>query len=263
MGLDHLLSEPLLDGLPIGSTEWYGAQHRIITSRPLVRRTYDRWYRAMLDDAGSVVGHNDAKMLEIGSGSGYINTFDGSIITSDVVPGAADMIVDAQRLPFADNSLKAIFLTHVFHHIPDVRLFLNEALRTLVDGGVVSVVDIAHTPLARLLFSHDELEDYYDVSPGKWNLDPTRRCGGANQALAPIVFGRDRRILEAEFPELRIECSENLPWFGYLCSGGVTRRNLVPSMFAGTAAWLDTLAESANGLCALHSHVRLRKVKAT
>ena len=236
------------------------AQRRVIASRPLVRRTYDRWYNTMLSDARSVDGHEDAPMLEIGSGSGYINAFDSSIITSDIVPGSADMIIDAQRLPFADNSLRAIFLTHVFHHIPDVRLFMREALRTLVDGGIMSIIDIAHTPLARLLFGNDALEDYYLPPAGAWHLDSSRRADGANQALAWVVFGRDRSIFEAEFPDLRLECSDHLPWLGYLCSGGVTRRNLVPSMFSGAIAWLDQLAEAANGAGSLHRHIRLRKV---
>jgi SAM-dependent methyltransferase len=243
----------------VGSPQWFQTQRRIILSRPLVRRTYDRWYQSMLADARSVAGHENAPILEIGSGSGYIGSFDASIITSDIVPGSAGRIIDAQSLPFADESLRAIFLTHVFHHIPDVRRFLREAQRTLVVGGVISIIDIARTPLARLLFGHDVLEDYYTTPPGEWHLDERRRAEGANQALAWIVFERDRRIFETEFPDLSIECREHLPWFGYLCSGGVTRRSLVPSAVAGVVERLDRLAETANSLCSLHCHIRLRK----
>ncbi|HVA32805.1 MAG TPA: methyltransferase domain-containing protein [Candidatus Baltobacteraceae bacterium] len=228
-------------------------------SRPLVRRTYDCWYRTLLDDANSVPDRADAAILEIGSGGGYAKTVDPSIITSDVVAGSTDMLVDAQKLPFADNSLRAIFLTHSLHHIPDVRLFLREALRTLVSDGVVGIIDIDWTPLARLLFSHDDVEEYYAVEAGAWRLDLKRRADGANQALARIIFERDRKIFETEFPELRIECIEHLPWLGYLCSGGVTRRNVVPTAFSGAVARLDEIARAADGLCSLHCHIRLRR----
>ena len=88
-------------------------------------------------------------MLELGSGGSYLKDLRPSIISSDVVPDVADRVIDGRALPFADNSLQAIFLTHVFHHIPEVDAFLKEAQRTLVPGGVISMIEVAHTPFAR------------------------------------------------------------------------------------------------------------------
>jgi SAM-dependent methyltransferase len=253
-----LLSEPLLDGLETGSPEWFAVQREIIDSRPLVRRTYRRWYASMLADVESSPAREGTRILEIGSGSGYVKTIDASVITSDIAPGNVDMVIDAQALPFDDCSLRGILLTHVFHHIPDVRKFLREATRTLIPGGVISMIDVAHTPLARLIFGRFHPEDY-DARREQWALDPQRPLGGANQALTWIVLKRDVKHFEESFPELQLECIERLPWLGYMLSGGVTRRNLIPSPVASAISGLDRLAESLNPLCSLHWHIRIRK----
>lgn len=251
-----LLEEPALAGVEAGSERWFEVQREIIASRPLVNATYERWYRAMLGDAASVPG--EGAILEIGSGSGYVKRLDPKVITSDIVPGHSDIVVDARQLPFADGSLKAILLTHVFHHIPDVRRFLHEAARTLVPGGVVTMIDVAHTPLSRLVFGRFHPERY-DARATEWTLPDGDSYGGANQALSWIVFLRDRARFAREFPEFAIETIEYLPWFGYLLSGGATRRDLVPGFAVGLVRSLDRLTEAVNPLCALHWHICLRK----
>jgi SAM-dependent methyltransferase len=252
------LAEPLLDGFETGSPEWFAVQREIIDSRPLVRRTYRQWYATMLTDVASAPELEGASVLEIGSGPGYIKTMDSTVITSDIAPGNVDMVIDAQALPFENSSLRAILLTHVFHHIPDVRKFLREASRTLVPGGVISMIDVAHTPLARFLFGRFDTEDY-ESKRTEWELDLQRPLGGANQALTWMVFQRDRKTFDVSFPEFRVECIERLPWLGYMLSGGVTRRNLVPHQIAPAVGGLDRVAEVLNPLCSLHWHIRIRK----
>jgi SAM-dependent methyltransferase len=254
----QIFEEPALAGVEIGSARWFEVQREIIASRPLVNATYERWYRAMLGDAATVAA--DGKILEIGSGSGYVKRLDPDVVTSDIVPGHSDMVVDARQLPFADASLKAILLTHVFHHVPDIRRFLCEADRTLVPGGVVTMIDVAHTPLSRLVFGHFHPERY-DARAEDWALPAGDSYGGANQALSWIVFRRDRARFAREFPGFAVETIEYLPWFGYLLSGGATRRDLVPRFAVGLVRSLDEVTEVMNPLCALHWHICLRKTK--
>jgi SAM-dependent methyltransferase len=253
-----LLEEPALRGIELGSARWFQVQRDLITQRPLVKRTYDTWYSAMLADAASVPS-SPGRVLELGSGANYVKLIDPSVITSDVVAGS-DMVVDGQALPFGAEELRAIFLTHVFHHVPEPERFLDEAIRTLVPGGVVAFIDVAHTPLARLLFGKFHPEAY-DGSIHDWKLDPSGPYGGANQAMSWVVFVRDKARFEARFPALRVECVEFLPWFGYLISGGLTRRNLVPSAAVPVLNWLDRATTALNPLCALHWHIRIRKVR--
>ena len=61
------------------------------------------------------------------------------VITSDLfeVP-SVDRVVDAMHMPFDDQTLKAILMTNVFHHIPDVARFISEASRTLRPGGRIT-----------------------------------------------------------------------------------------------------------------------------
>lgn len=254
------LLEPSLRDLEVGSQPWFEGQLRIIRSRPLVRASYDRWYNLMLEDVRTGTCSAN-QILEIGSGAGYVKLLDPSVIASDIVPGKADLVLDAQALPFADESLRGILCTHVLHHIPNVELFFAEARRTLALNGVLAMIDVAHTALARFLFGHFHPEDY-DASAKDWALNPERPCGGANQALSWMVFVRDRERFERLFPELRVECIELLPWLGYLAGGGVTRRNLIPKGVARILLGIDDRTAFTRGIFGLHWHIRIRKVVA-
>lgn len=256
MAKAQLFEDPALAGVQLGSEEWFEAQRSIIDSRPLIKASYDRWYGTMLADVATVA--RPGTVLEIGSGSGYVKSLDSTVITSDVVPGHSDMLVDAERLPFADESLKGILLTHVFHHIPHVEKFLAEAQRTLVPGGVVTMIDVAHTPLARLVFGRFHPEAY-DHRVKAWELDTSGPYGGANQAMSWVVFQRDRKRLRDLFPQLCVEAMDFLPWLGYLLSGGATRRNFIPAPTVPFMKSLDSATTPLNPLCALHWHIRIRK----
>jgi hypothetical protein len=81
----------------------------------------------------------------------------------------------------------------------------------------------------------------------------------SNQALSWIVFFRDRERFERLFPSLRIDPPRFLPWLGYLASGGVTRRNLVPGFLLPVLRALDVLLRPLDPWMALHWHLTLRK----
>jgi SAM-dependent methyltransferase len=255
--LDRWLNEPQLSGLAVGSAEWFTTQRKLIADRPLVNGAYLGWYEKMLGDAASAPSGN-GKILELGSGANFVKGLDPNVITSDVVRGASDLVVDARDLPFGDESLRAILLTHVFHHIPDVERFLNEAIRTLVPGGVISMIDVAHTPFAKFFFTHFHPEGY-DDSSARWQLDESAPLGGANQAMTWIVFRRDVADFSARYPQLRIEVIEYLPWFAYLFSGGLTRRSLMPKGLVPLVRLLDVASRPLDRVMALHWHIRIRK----
>ncbi len=145
-----IFTHPYIRGIEIGDASWFEAQRRMIKEKPLIHDCYDFWYDLLRQDVGSVSG--GGAVIELGSGAGYIKDVLPQTITSDVTEGNADMVVDAQDLPFDDESVRALLLTHVFHHIPDVRLFFAEALRVLQPGGVISMIECAHTPLSRFFF---------------------------------------------------------------------------------------------------------------
>lgn len=259
--MSGFLTHPLLRGVRIGTPEWFAAQRAMIRLKPAVKRCYDRWYSELLDDADSVPeSARSGLIVELGSGSSYLKTLRPEIVSSDVEPGVADMVIDGRRLPFPDGSVRALLLTHVFHHIPDVRLFLLEAVRVLLPGGVISMVDCTHTPFARFFFSRIHPEPY-EPRAREWSFPEGNSMLDSNQALTWIVFRRDRERLESEFPQLRLERTAYLPWLGYLLSGGVNLRSLVPRFAAPLAAVADTLVRPLNPLFAIHWHIRIRKVE--
>src|SRR4051812_25824362 len=138
------LKEPSLKGLQPGTIQFFAAQKALILRRLLLKRCYDDWYARLLADARSA--GNQGEFVELGSGGSYLKDLEPSVITSDVGRGIAERVIDARQLPFPDGSIRALLLTHVFHHIPDVDGFLREAQRALVPGGVISMIEVAHTP---------------------------------------------------------------------------------------------------------------------
>lgn len=250
------LKESSLKSLPVGSPEYFAIQKKLIRERPLLKRCYDDWYARLRGDAASVP--NDGLLVELGSGGSLLKEVLPDVITSDVVEGVADRVIDARRLPFDDDSVKALFLTHVFHHIPDVHAFLSEASRTLVPGGVVSMIEVAHTPLAKFVFGNFHPEPYEDKA-GSWEFDQADSMMDSNQALSWIVFFRDKDRFRREFPELELEICQFTSWFSYLLSGGVSKKPLVPRGLTGLVFALEKPLSTLSPLCALHWHIRLRK----
>lgn len=254
--MPSFLQEPSLIGLEVGSPEFFARQKELIEERPLLKSCYDNWYARLLADARSApLG---GQLLELGSGGSCLKDLEPSFITSDVIPDVADQVIDARKLPFPDSSLSAIALTHVLHHIPNLDLFFMEAERTLQPGGVITMIDVAHTPFARFFFDRFHPEPY-DDSQTKWAFDQSDSMMDSNQALSWMVFVRDRARFEEKFPKLRIETLEFTPWLSYLLSGGVTKRGLIPKPLATMILGLEKLVSPLDPLFALHWHIRVRR----
>jgi SAM-dependent methyltransferase len=253
------LSEPSVRGVEVGSPLFFSLRSKLIRGRPLLNYCYDIWYRLLLDDPSVRDSGPDAVLLELGSGGSLLKDFEPRVITSDVTAGIAEKVIDARSLPFGDGSVSAIFMTHVFHHIPDVRKFLSEATRVLKPGGTVAMIDVAATPFARVFFRNLHPEPFLPKEKD-WVFKQGDSMLDSNQALSWIVFQRDRRLFEAEFPQLKIEVVQYLPWLPYLLSGGVTRRDVIPRFATRPIIALDKLTAGLRPLFALHWFIRLRRV---
>jgi SAM-dependent methyltransferase len=255
--MPSFLKEPSLRGISPGSTKFFARQREIINERPLLKRAYDDWYARLLADVETAPG--PGQVLELGSGGSYLKTLAPSIITSDVVPGVADQVIDARHLPFGDGQLKAILLTHVFHHIPEVDKFLSEAERTLQPGGVIGMIEVAHTPFARFFFRNFHHEPYEDRQQS-WNFAQQDSMMDSNQALSWMVFHRDQKDFMTRHPKLVIEVMELMPWFTYFVSGGVTMRDIVPRFLNWSLIALEKMMKPANPLLSLYWHIRVRRL---
>ena len=252
------LIDSQLQAQHIGSPGWFHYQRQVFDTKPLVKELYLEWYRLLLDDEASVPGSQKGGLLELGSGPSFLKEFKPGLITSDVEPGIADQVIDARTLPFEDQSLRAIFMTHVFHHVPEVEKFLTEAERTLVPGGVISMIEISHTPFSRFFYSTFSME-YFNDRAKDWNFAQSNAMRDANQALSWIVFVRDRNLLRQKFPSLEVEVIEYLPCLGYLLSAGMIGKSIVPTFALSWVRFLERMLKPLRPLFSIHWHIRVRK----
>jgi len=97
--------------------------HReIILRKPFLKKLYEEWYDSFIKIIPQLPQGN---MIEIGSGGGFLKERCPQIITSDILPlPHCDMVFAAQKMPFENNSVAAIFMIDVLHHIPNSLEFL-------------------------------------------------------------------------------------------------------------------------------------------
>ncbi len=166
--------------------------------------------------------------LNWGGAPGIVKEIDSGVIVTDVVDVlGVEQVCAAEDMPFEDQSVRAIILKDVLHHLRDVGEFLSEAERVLVSGGAVVAIEPYWGLIARTIYKHAHPEPY-EPHASKWGVDGTDRWH-SNQAIPYIILRRDRAAFEAAFPAFAIE--ELGPCIGpsYLLSGGVYSRTVAPS----------------------------------
>lgn len=198
---------------------------RIIKSKPLLKSFYDESYRFLSSSLPKELNGID---LELGSGGGYLKELLPEVLTSDIVElPEIDLAVDAEKLPFENDTLRSILLVNVFHHIPDVESFLAEALRCLQVHGRIIMVEPANTYFARFIYRHFHHEPFLPNAK-KWQFRSEGRLTSANGALPWIVFRRDLSIFYEKFPQFELKQYSNFSPIGYLLSGGLSHAQFVP-----------------------------------
>jgi SAM-dependent methyltransferase len=228
----------------------------LIREKPLLQR----FYRESYDFFSEVSRHAPpGPKLELGSGAGFIKEILPGAITSDVMRiGGIDIYAAAERLPFADQSLAAIFLLNVLHHVPDAESFFGEARRCLKPGGIIAMVEPANTPLARLIYTHFHHEPFLpDASD--WRFVDGCPLSMANGALPWIVFVRDRRRFTAQFPELQVRKVEYRYPLTYLLSGGFSYPQMVPRRLCNLVGAAERLLAPANAWLGLFMRIVVTK----
>ncbi|HKO96200.1 MAG TPA: class I SAM-dependent methyltransferase [Pyrinomonadaceae bacterium] len=255
------LIDPTVKAHDVDSPEFSMAHRKIVQRKPILRQLFESFYR---DCRTMDLRHFDdcpGRRLEIGSGAGIISDVYPDVITSDIkVLPFIDIVLSADKLPFDDNSLRAIYAVNVFHHLPSPRAFFAEALRVLHPGGGVVLIEPFYGPVASWMFKNLHKSEGFEPDDPSWEASGnTGPFSNANQALSYIVFKRDRRTFEKEFPGLEIVGERPHTHVWYVVSGGVNFRQLVPNELT----WLAKLAEGTlapfNRWIALQQTIVLRK----
>jgi SAM-dependent methyltransferase len=151
-----------------------------------------------------------------------------------------DVILDAQRMPFASHSLKAIVMVDVFHHIPDVSRFFSESQRCLSPGGSIVMIEPWLTPWSRWIYRWFHHEPCLPAARS-WALPQGGPLSRANSALPWMVFERDLPRWRKANPFLEVSRIRLHTPFGYLLSGGISNPVSVPGAFFGLSCRLEAL----------------------
>jgi SAM-dependent methyltransferase len=204
-------------------------QHRAVwQSKPVLRALYRAWY----EEIASYL--QPGCTLEAGGGTGNLKEFAPGVICTDVVELPwLDVVADAQYLPVASGTLANIVLFDVLHHIENVRLFFDEALRVLRPGGRIVVMD-PYISWASWPVYHCVHPEPVDFTQDPLRLRPPRADRApfdANQAAATMLFERSYAAFQRQYPQLEKRVHRRLAFFAYPLSGGFDHPSLLPLSF--------------------------------
>jgi ubiquinone/menaquinone biosynthesis C-methylase UbiE len=146
--------------------------------------------------------------------------------------------LDGQQLPFKDESLRAIVMTDVFHHLPKPREFFGESIRCLHSGGVIMMIEPWVTPWSKFVYKRFHSEPFVQEAPD-WEFSRSGPLSGANGANPWIIFARDRDKFSKEFKELQVMSIRPIMPLRYLLSGGVSLRTSMPGGTYPFGVWLN------------------------
>lgn len=255
--LRSLLAHPLARELDLDSREATAVHARLIREKPFLRRLYEHYYR----DYEAAIGRATpgGLVVEIGSGGGFYREVRPGLVSLDLRPGAdVDVVGSALALPFEPDSLSAIVMLNVLHHLPDAEQFFRECERVLRRGGRVCMIEPYVSALSRRLIKplHHEPWD----EEGTWRLPEAGPMTGANMALPSIVFCRDRARYDDAFPSLPVDRMRLHTMVLYAVSGGVSMRSLVPgALFRPLLALEQMLTPFAERLATMMSIELVRR----
>jgi len=228
----------------------------IIQKKPFLKKLYIDFYKQFRK---AIPDFENKVLVELGSGGGFIKEVIGNVITSDVLElPNVDRVFSAFDMPFESDSVDVFLMFDVLHHLADPRAFFKEALRCLKISGKIVMIEPANTLWSGFIYKnfHHELFD----TQAKWTLEETGPLSQGNGAIPWIIFSRDRKIFENEFPSLRIVGIRNHTPLRYLLSGGFTLRQLLPSFAYPLIKAIEYALSPVNDWLGMFQTIELEKV---
>jgi SAM-dependent methyltransferase len=229
-------------------------------SRLQANRNLLLWYRELYrDQFKDLPDPSKLSILEIGSGTSPLKEFYPNIITSDVFD-----CHDIGRLEaIKDNSLDAITLTNVLHHLKSPIAFLNSAAPKLKRGGKVIATEpffsLLSTPIWKHL--HHEPVDFQISEPELMKVQGP--LSSANQAAPWLIFFRRRDWLQRLNESFDVANFSARPFsaLSYMATGGISHKLPVPHFFYRTLLPVDlALSRCFPHVCAAFFTVTLTRL---
>lgn len=224
--------------LDLNNPERFYLIRSILEKKEALKKIYIEIYHKYND---CIKNCPQGKVLEIGSGGGFLKEIYPNIITSDVIPYPnIDIKMDATKLEFPDNSLSCICMFNVLHHIPNSPNFFREANRCLMPGGRIFMVEPYAGLISSIIFRYLHHEGF-DRNVKNWEFESKGPVSDANNALPSIIFERDIEKFRQTFPQLAVLRFEpNMP-FRYWLTGGLKKWSLLPGWAYEFSCWIDKM----------------------
>ncbi len=258
MNILHFLQLPYVGKMKnLDDPQTTAIRRKIIKEKIFLRNLYIDSYNIFKK---SLIGiSKKRKVVELGSGGGFIKEIIPDVITSDVfkIPGI-DLVFSATAMPFKNVSIDRFFMLNVIHHIQDPRLFFKEIDRCLKENGKLIAIEPANTLWGRFIyqnFHHDE-----EFNPkGGWVLKSQKALSDANGALPWIILVRDRKKFKKLFPHLKIiKIIPHTP-IQYLISGGLSYKQLLPSWMYPVVKVVEKLTRPWNKYIGMFYSIEIEK----
>jgi len=232
--------------------------HReIIRKKAFLRGVYEKFYNEIKREI--CCGGEGGRLVELGSGGGFVKEVIPGVITSDILRlPFVDVVFSASEMPFKDGAVDGFMMLNAFHHLNDVAAFLRETSRCLKKGGRLVMIEPSNTPLARFIWKYLHGEPYDPA--GGWKLPRGGPLSIANSAMPYIVFNRDSKRLEEEFPSLRLMSVKTHTPFMYLLSGGMSYGQLLPSFAMNIVMRVDDALKPFYDLLGMFVTVKMEKI---
>ncbi len=230
-------SHPSTRDLDVDDPRLTVIRHSLLQQKKYLKRIYRDWYILIREN----IGNFNSAVIELGSGAGFIEEFIPHVVKTDLLLHPfIHLAVDGMQLPFSNARLDALVLLDVFHHLQNVKEFLDEADRTLNIGGRIVMIEPWVSNWSKIAFSIVNHE-LMDMDAKSWQFKSTGPLSGSNQALPWIVFTRDREKFFSDYPHFRIIKIQTMMPFRYILSGGLSTWISVPECFYPITKRIETL----------------------
>lgn len=258
--LRRKLTDDRLKNLNPDSSEFTEMHHEILSERKYMQDVFRGFYDEIIN-CDKRFFSAEGKVVEIGAGSSFIKKYYPSVITSDIkLTPYTDMVIDALAMPFADNSLRAVYGIHCFHHFADPDKFFTELVRVLIPGGGCILIDPHYSWMANKFYKALTDEEIFDKKMNGWKSGISGPMKGANQALSYIIFKRDVELFHKKFPELEIVFQKTFTnYLRYFVAGGLNFKPLLAYSFRHVIKVFEFLLLPFRRLFAVHHIIVIRK----
>jgi len=192
-------------------------------------------------------------VLEVGAGTGLSNSFMSleKVVRTDYLPWTIPGVqgaIDAQELPFSDDSFDSGFALDAIHHIPNPGKALSELCRVVRPGGIVVIVEPFISCLSFLPYKlfHNE-KTTWNYSLPKNGIRETESASDGEQAVLQSMFYRNLALKGLEIPEGKsvLLTVRYISPFSFFATGGLSSPFPTPKFvikaLIGIERWLPRI----------------------